>query len=52
MTSLFQAAGQTLSDVSFEVLPGELLAVIGPVGAGKVRIMRQRSFVMISNCHI
>ena len=28
----------TLDDISVEVKPGKLLAVIGPVGAGKVDI--------------
>ena len=29
----------TLNDINFEVRPGELLAVIGPVGAGKVSVI-------------
>lgn len=34
----FQALGNKILDnISFEVKEGELMAVIGPVGAGKVR---------------
>jgi len=37
----------TLKDITFEVTKGQLCAVIGPVGSGKVNI----SFLFLAQCH-
>ncbi|ANS73337.1 multidrug ABC transporter ATP-binding protein [Paenibacillus yonginensis] len=36
----YEADGDTLSDISFEAKPGEMIALVGPTGAGKTTLIQ------------